>query len=147
MIETPGSERRLVKLDSIRVDLAAQTEGQWQPTPWPGVRLRVRAIDYEPYVSERNRERERLGAHYVNAPVPDSVWNPILGRLLSEHILLSWDGFDPPYDPDVARDVLRAEDGKPMRDAVILAAAKVGVRELEFVVQLEKNSAPPSGIN
>jgi hypothetical protein len=30
---------KLIKLDSLRADLEAQTEGQWQPAEWPGVRF------------------------------------------------------------------------------------------------------------
>ncbi len=119
----------MIKLDSLRVDLKAQSEGQWQPAPWPKVRLRVRSIEYGPYKEERDRERERLAQQYVNANAPDNVWTPILGRLLADHILLEWDGLDPAYDP------------------VIAAAARVGIRELEFTVVLEKNSAQPSVIN
>lgn len=137
----------LVKLESLRADLAAQTEGQWQPTPWPGVRFRVRSIEYEPYKQARDRERERLAVQYVNVPIPDSVWHPILGRLLAEFILLEWDGLDQPYDPDQACEELRRMDAKALRDIVITCAARVGIRELEFVVALEKNSAPRSEIN
>lgn len=139
---------RLIKLDSLRADLEAQTEGQWQPAPWPGVRFRVRSIDFEPYTNERDRERERLAAQYLGAGnIPNSIWAGMLGRLLAEHILLEWDGISPAYDPDVAHDVLTAADGAAMREAVVKAAQRVGVRELEFVAELEKNSAGASAIN
>lgn len=139
---------KLVKLDSLRVDLKAQGEGEWQPAPWPGVRLRVRSIDYEPYTNERDRERERLAAQYMRAfNIPDAVWRPILGGLLAEHLLLGWEGIEPAYDGDTAREVLMALDGEALRQAVILAAQRVGVREVEFVAELEKNSGGASAIN
>lgn len=139
---------KLVKLDSLRADLKLQSEGTWQPAPWPGVRLRVRSIDYEAYTSARDQERERLAAQYLSAAkIPDRVWIPILGRLLAEHILLEWDGISPAYDADTAEDVLTAPDGKAMREAVVIAAQRVGVREIEFVAELEKNFAGASGIN
>lgn len=139
---------KLVKLDSLRADLKLQSEGDWQPAPWPGVRLRVRSIDYEPYTSERDQERERLAVQYVRASnIPDAVWRQILGRLLAEHILLGWEGIEPAYDGDTAREVLTALDGEALRQAVILAAQRVGVREVEFVAELEKNSAGACAIN
>jgi hypothetical protein len=140
------TERKLT-IDSLRTDLAARNEGRWQPTKWPGVRFRVRSINYEPYTTARDRERERLAGQYVNVTVPDAVWNPVLGQLLADFILLEWDGLATDYDSDVARDLLRAEDGDQARDAVIIAASRVGIRDLEFVATLEKNSSPPSDIN
>jgi hypothetical protein len=139
---------KLVKLDSLRVDLKAQSDGQWQPAPWPGVRFRVRSIEFEAYTNERDRERERLAAQYLSgANIPNGVWSGVLGRLLAEHILLEWDGISPAYDTDVAYDVLTAADGTAMRDAIVKAAQRVGVRELEFVAEVEKNSAGASAIN
>jgi hypothetical protein len=139
---------KLVKLDSLRVDLKAQSEGDWQSSPWPGVRLRVRSIDFEPYTNERDQERERLAGQYMRAAnIPDAIWRPILGGLLAEHLLLGWEGIEPPYDGDTAREVLTALDGEALRQAVILAAQRVGVREVEFVASLEKNSVGASGIH
>lgn len=139
--------RRLVKLSSLLVDVPAQSAGQWQAAPWPGVRFRVRSTEYEPYKQEREQEIERLAAIHGQGKIPDAVWLPVLGRLLARHILLEWDGLDAPYDADVARDTLGSIEGGLLRGAVIAAGQRVGFRDLEFVVQLEKNSAARSEIN
>jgi hypothetical protein len=138
---------QLVKLDSLLVDVKAQNEGQWQKLSWPGVRVRVRSIEYEAYKMARDAERERLAMQYVNAPVPDRVWHPILARLLVEHILLEWDGLDALFDPDFAVKILGSEEGRVLRSEIVGAAGRVGLRELAFAVQLEKNSAASSDTN
>ncbi len=137
----------MLKLDSVRVDLGAQRDGQWQPAPgWKGVSFLVRSLQYEPYKTARDAALERLSAQYVGA-IPDDIWLPVLGGLIAEHILLDWKGFADDYDEDLAAKLLPDPAWQQLREKVLVAATKVGIRELEFVTALEKNSARSSDIN
>lgn len=135
-VATPGA----VKLASLKSDLAAESDGAWQLVPeLPGVRLNVRSLSFGPYKAARSAMFARWQRDYGDDPVPDDVAAQGIGKLFGEHILLGWDGFDQPYDRDVALVELMDAAARKLRRIVESAADKVGVRQVEFVEVLKGN--------
>lgn len=122
------------------VDLSG---GHWidEVQDHPGLRLKVRSVNYKPYqvatngFYRRNRKVVETDDGFVNAI-------PATGKHIAEHLLLDWDmsnatgpfalkdGKKPvQYSPEVAVAVLSADDGHGVgseyRSAVLWAAGKV----------------------
>lgn len=152
---------KVIKLDSIRLDIDARRNGEWKPIArWPGVRVKVRGLTSEVYVKARDAALEKLGEQFGEAGAPKEIWIPLLARLLvgadpflvtgagideGAAILLGWEGFDEPFAPHFAGAFIGSPEGENMLDEVLAAARTAGVRELQFVEALEKNSAALSG--
>jgi hypothetical protein len=150
---------KVIKLDSIRLDIDAQRNGEWKPIArWPGVRVKVRGFTSEAYVKARDAALEKLAEQFGGTRAPKEIWIPILARLLvggsaevsvaidqGAAILLDWDGFDEAFTADFAAEFMGSPEGENMLDEVLAAARTAGVRELQFVEALEKNSAALSG--
>jgi hypothetical protein len=150
------TEKKLVKLNSLKTNLTAEREGDWIKAPelGEGVRFRVRSTNYPAYTVARDQASQRLAMKFPNsqldvlhddyAPVPASVIAEANGEIVAEHLLLGWEGFDIPYTPGDALEVLCDEAHRAVRMSVTLAATKVGRQEVEFVEGAAKNSEAPS---
>jgi hypothetical protein len=139
---------KVLNLQSIKLDLKAQNDGEWRPVPiWQGVRLKCRSLEYQPFKRAREDLLARLARRYDPDPAPEEIWLMEFGALLAEHILLDWDGFGDAYNDDLAAGLLCDPAWKLLRDAVLSIATSVGRRELEFVEQAEKNSDASSAIS
>ncbi len=129
-----------IKLSSVRSDPAREEEGEWVNIPdLPGVRFRVRSFNYGPYKAQRSIVFARLARKYGREPVPDQIMVKELGQLYHKYILLEWDGFDVPFSPETARDVLTDPTYRTLLDHVDYAANRVGQAEVEFVEQAAGN--------
>ncbi|HEY4136495.1 MAG TPA: hypothetical protein VGO34_14920 [Alphaproteobacteria bacterium] len=135
-----------IKLTSLKADVAAETEGQWQDVPdLPGVRFRVRSFNYGPYQAAKSMVEARWARKYGREPVPMNESLIENGKLYAKHILLEWDGLDQPYSPDLALQLFTDPAYRQMQEHLRYAASRVGLGEIEFADESAKNSGGLSG--
>lgn len=129
-----------VKLQSVASDLEKESNGDIQPsTLYPGVVYRVRSVHYEPYATARDLALQALARQYVETPIPREASVNTAGRLLADHLLLGWSGFDEAYTPDVASRTLTNPAFRELVADIELACRKAGKKQLEFETNLVKN--------
>lgn len=140
-----------IKLSSLDVDIKAETEGEWiavkewvgldpdkpfTTTPLPGLRFHVRSLNDHGYKIARQKaaeELEKKRKDYSGEMIPDDVSGVYEGKIVADHLLLGWEGFDVEYSPEVAAMALPKPASRTLRQMVIFCASKVGKREVEFV--------------
>lgn len=146
----------VIKLSSLKVDVKAERSGEWVPVkewagfdpekPWeitktPGLSFHVRSLNAPEYRTARQallEELERRKKAYADNVIPSDVIEAEEGRLLAEHILLGWEGFDEAYSADLARTQLAEPAARTLRDMVTFCASRVGKRRAEFLEDGEK---------
>lgn len=134
-----------VKLASLRADSALERAGDWvDALSIPGVSFKVRSINYPPYTVARDMLFQRFRRKYGAKPAPQAVMNVELGKLYAQHLLLDWKGFDVPYTPEQAMEILSDDEFRDVIAAVEQAAGGVGQADIEFVDATAKNSEAPS---
>ena len=122
----------LIKLKSLMIDADAQQNGGWvESITWPNVAYRVKSTKLEPFEEARETSRRRLMQRHENK-IPDEVAVASLGSLLARHLLLDWKGFDIPYSPEAAADILGDAAFGQLIDDVLHAANRVGLPKIEF---------------
>ncbi|WP_454917302.1 hypothetical protein [Xanthobacter sediminis] len=137
-----------VKLASVAVDIDREDSGGWEDsTAYPGVRYLVRGIRSKAFEDARDRVFQRLAKAYKTSPIPATVTKKEMGKLVAEHLLFGWDGFDEPYSADRATELLPDPAYRNMLDDVTAAAARVAERDVEFIEDLGKNSDSSSAIS
>lgn len=130
-----------VKLKSLRVDAKRESEGVWIEAPdiGEGVAFKVRGLNYAPYEIARQMTMRRLGRSAKGKTLPSAEILPHVGRLLAEHILLDWRGFDDPYDADLAMQIMTDPEYRAVINRVELAAQEVGEADVQTVEDAAKN--------
>jgi hypothetical protein len=146
-----------LKFSSLEVDIKAETDGEWIPikkwigldpdepysvTDLPGIEFFVRSDNYQPYKVARQKLGEKLEetkSDYPDGIIPDDVADIEHGRIMAEHLLLGWKGFDVEYTPEMAMAALTKPAGRVHRQMVIFCARKVGRRKAEFDKDAAKN--------
>jgi len=129
-----------VKLDSLDADPERDGKGEWQDSEIvPGVRFKVSSLYLPAYMTASQIAVNRLRRQYKGKPVPPDVMGTENGKLLADHILHEWSGFDIPYDKAEARRRLSSPRGRLLRQAVEAAAAAVGEPDIEYTEEAEKN--------
>lgn len=140
-----------IKLSSLDVDITAEATGEWVPikewiglkpdhpftaTPLPGLEFHVKSLNDHAYKVARQKAAEELEKRrkdYPGEAVPDDVAGAVEGRILAEHILLGWRGFDVDYSAETAARALPKPASRTLRQMILFCANKVGKREVEFV--------------
>lgn len=134
-----------VKLSSLRRSAARENDGDWQDVPTiPGVRLKVRSINYGPYTAARDIALQKLRRQHGGKPIPQDILIAALGALYAEHLLLGWEGFDEAYSSELAGDMMGDPLCSELIGAVETAAGNMAQVTLEFVEAAAKNSEAPS---
>lgn len=129
-----------VKIDSVKVDTDREANGAWMDsTAYPGVRYLVRGLSYQGFEIANGLALQRMAKAYKTNPVPSKVKSASLGKIVGEHLLLGWEGFDEPYDRAGAVEKLSDPAYRNLLDDVLRACAMVAERDLEFIEGLEKN--------
>lgn len=129
-----------VKLTSLAADVDLETKGDWQDCPTiPGVRLNVRSINYPAYTIARDQLIQRLRRQAGGKPIPQDKTIVEIGRLYAQHLLLGWEGFDEPYTPARALEILTDASYREVITAVESAAGGVGQAQIEFIDDAIKN--------
>lgn len=139
-----------LKLNSIKADLAKESEGDWVAIPeWPGVRFKVRSIHCKDYLNAREMKVQGLVKALGRLPTSSEL-EPHIGKLVSAFLLLDWDGLlddndkPLPYSAERARELLGDPAMRELVQQVIWAANRIGTRDAEFVADAVKNSEAPS---
>jgi hypothetical protein len=134
-----------VKLTSIAADLAKEEQGDWIGSPTlPGVEFLVSSLNKPAYVTARDLSLQRLARRYKGKPPPPAEMSAEAGKLYCKHILHGWRGFDVPYSPEKALEILTDPAFRVMLQEVEWCAGQVGQAEVEFIEDAEKNSGAPS---
>lgn len=129
-----------VKLNSVKVSTDREENGDWvDSVSFPGVRYLVRGIKSQQFETARDLAFQKLAKAYKTTPVPGALRAKTLGKLVAEHILLGWEGFDEPFDQVKAAEVLTDPEFRNLVDDILGAAARVAENSLEFIEGLEKN--------
>lgn len=128
----------VVKLSSLAVDQDTD-DGEWVDCPSiPGVSLLVRPDSYPAYAIAKGHVVQRLRRKHGDL-IPQHIISPALGRLIAEHLLLDWKGFDEAFSKEVAKDVLTKPGYFQVVDAALQAAGAVASAKIEYVDDIAKN--------
>lgn len=129
-------EKKL-KLRSLRADIDKRRGGDWQD--YQGelpvkVRMKVRGLDFPEFTTAREEALRALRSRHGAAVIPPDELTKVMGELYAEHILLDWEGFDEPYSPVVAREIL-SDPGyaDTVTSIMIWCATKVGAARAETI--------------
>ncbi len=134
-----------LKFDTIRVDASKQEEGEWIASlNLPGVEFRVSPLHKPAFVMARERLALRLAKKFKREPVPPDDRLVEVGRLLAQHILHGWRGFDVEYTAERAAEALTDPSYRVLIGEVENCAARAGEPDLEFEESDTGNSQRPS---
>jgi hypothetical protein len=134
-----------IKFSSIKKNVDAERNGEFIEIPeWPGVKLGVRSLELPAYKLALDQLVQRYARKYKGKNAPPEVRDSDVGKLLAEHILFGWSGFDEEYDAQTALDTMSAAEGRDLVKQTLWAAAQVGESDVEFIADATKNSATPS---
>lgn len=134
----------IVKLSSVKVDLARETKGDWVPSlDIPGAEFNVSSLHLPAYQVALGQLDQRLSRQY-KGHTPPNVRIVEVGKLLFKHILHDWRGFDVPYSADAAREMMFEPEGRDFIAAVQNCAAMISLRDVEYVEDAAKNFERPS---
>jgi len=130
----------VLKLASVKIDPVKEKDGVWEDSvDIPGVKLRVRPFDNSDYQKARMTEGQKLIASGASDDLSDEELARLRGKLIAEHILLDWKGFDREYTKELAREVLCDPDFRKLCDAIESASLKASELAFEQVEEVAKN--------
>lgn len=140
-------QKTLIRLGS----LAAVDDATWVDSDLiPGLRLKVRPLDWPAYTNARTNLFLRLGRTYKREAVPEKVRILGLGELYARHLLAGWDGLgdddgrEIPHSEDKALELLTDWDYRRLIEAVEAASSSLTQANVETVEAAAKNSEPRS---
>ena len=135
----------VVKLASLKADLAREAEGDWIDYPdWPGVAFNVSSTRSEPFITERDLFLKQMAARNKPLAPGDPEMARGIGRLYCQYVLHGWRGLDVEYSKDVALETLTDVAYRDVLTAVDWCALKLSQISVEFVDAAVKNSVKPS---
>lgn len=135
----------VVKLSSLKADLAREEKGDWIEFPdWPGVEFNVSSLHLPAYQTARDLLFKRLARQYKKTPAPAVVLTTEIGKLYAKHILHGWRGLDVDYSPERAAEILSDPEYRNVVAAVEYCAGRVSETDIEFIEDEVGNSAKPS---
>ena len=138
----------MLKLESLRNDLLTSADGERvESNAFPGVAYHVRSLRFPAYETARDLAAQKMAKAYPNGGIPSALTMKTVGELISDHILLGWEGLDVPYTKDRAREILSDFGYRKVVNDIESCAARVGERDLEFIEDTAKNSGQPSAMS
>lgn len=140
MTKTTAAPKVVLKLASVKADLAREAAGDWVEYPeWPGVAFKVASLYAPAYETARDLLIQRLTKQFKGKPIPAGIKTAEFGKLYCERILQDWRGFDVKYSDDTALDTLTDPAFREVVTAVEWCAARVAMRDAEFIEVAAKN--------
>ena len=133
---------QVAKLSSLKSNLQREADGDWVPTtffPETEIRYQVRSLNYAPYRTARNLAEAKLNRKYGFGRIPPEEMTKMKGRLLAQHILLGWSGFDVEYTKDVALTTLADPEYRDVVNDIETSEQQLVNSEVEFTEAAEKN--------
>ena len=135
----------VIKLASLKADLAREAEGDWVDYPdWPGVSFHVSSTRSEPFITQRDLLLKQMTARNKPVAPGDPEMARGIGRLYCEHVLHGWKGLDIEYSPEVALETLTDVAYRDVLSAIDWCAQKLTKISVEFVGAAVKNSVASS---
>lgn len=135
----------MLKLSSLKADVNRETKGDWMSVPdWPDVKLKVSGINLPAFALAQSTLRKKWARIYKDDPTPQDTFYSGIGALYAKHLLHDWQGFDEPYTPERALELLSDPEYRELVIRVGDAASRLTEVNLEFVEEAEKNSAKRS---
>jgi hypothetical protein len=140
-----------VKLGSLRRDIKKQNDGDWVPfseymDPKTGEipEFLVRGFNYKPFQIARSNIIAKLTRRYGQKPIDPEESHREEGRIFAQHLLLGWRNAEPPYDRDVAEEML-CDISCGLQDMIRRCAIEVDQMEAQFTSDAAGNSVRSSG--
>jgi hypothetical protein len=132
-------DKKLIKLSSLSADLKKEREGDWVDSNRnPGVAYRVRSLASPAYLKARTKLLRTMSMNEGDAAYdPDAVYDSST-KLILDHILLDWRGFDVPYSAEAAKELLDPGYRMVVSD-IEDCAARVGKKSVEYAEVETKN--------
>lgn len=132
-----------VKLSSLKANLAREIDGDWVDHPkWKGVRFNVSSFHKPSYKTARDSLNQRLVKNYGGSLPDMDVLRPHYAQLYVDELLHGWEGFDVPYTPEGAVQILSDPAYREVFDAVEWCAGRIATIDAEYVERTGKNSEP-----
>lgn len=129
-----------IKFDSIKKNIAAERDGEYVEIPdWPGVSLGVRSLEVPAYKIAVDILVQKYQRKYKGKTAPPDVRDADIGKLLSQHILFGWKGFNIEWSQEFADEQMGSAEGRELVKQVAWAATQVGETDVEFVEEAVKN--------
>lgn len=131
-----------IKLSSLAV--SSTEDGTWEFSKEafpddPEVSFKVRPISYPAFTIARDQMQQRLKRQHGGKTIPPHVMSPALGKLVAEHLLLDWKGFDQDYSKELALNLLTDTEFSQLLSAVIEAAIAAATAKVEYTDDVAKN--------
>lgn len=136
---------KLVKLTSLRRDLAREDKGDWVDYPaWGGdVAFNVSSLERDEYLVAYAAMMKALHKEH-GAKIPSSAFIRAHGQLYSDHVLHGWRGLDVEYSEETAERYMTDPEYVTLINAVEFCAKKLTNVEAELIEVAAKNSETPS---
>lgn len=147
----------VIKLKSLLIDIDAEQAGEWidikewpgldperswEITKTPGLKFCVRSLNDSEYKVARQALIESLQTWKAEGKSDaeiDRLAGVREGELIADRLLRGWEGLDDAYDPVGARALLAGPEARVLRQMVLHAASRAGLRKVEFIKAAEKN--------
>ena len=132
----------MIRLSSIKDDLAKQREGDWVTFRgnWPEpVQFKVRSTESPAFKMAFEKLLVALRQKHGDEPTPPDELQSKLGALYAEHLLLDWQGLDEPYTPELALQVLTDPAYREVTNAIHWCATRVGQAKIQLIEAAAKN--------
>jgi hypothetical protein len=128
-----------IKLDSLKVDITAEREGAFVDCALlPGIRFKVRSVNYGPYQAAVSKAAMALSKKYPAGSPPEDEIALVEGSMIAEHLLLGWEGIEDAFTEAGAKAALIEPAFRNLRAGALWCAARVGARDIEFVEEAAK---------
>lgn len=133
----------VVKLSSVKANLARESEGDWIPYPrWKGVRFHVSSFNKPSYQTARDAlNQSATKKNGGTLPSLDEM-RPHYAQLYVDELLHDWEGFDVDFSPEEAVKLLADAEYRELLEAVEWCAGQVARIDVEYVEAAAKNSGP-----
>lgn len=124
-----------MKIGSLKIDSAAIEQGRWvEDTGLPGVRIKTRGTGNSDYRRlQQKMLREVTAGERINGVSPERS-DEMVNRLLVETCIQDWSGLENDdgspleFSCETAATLIADPDLRPLRDALLLAADRVGAQ-------------------
>ena len=137
-----------MKRSSLKLDLDAVDNGKWvgDIPDLEGVRFRVRGTEYLPYQKAMRNAMMTTGRRQrLQQTVDMDKFTAVQGRLVSEHLLLDWDGIEDddgaafPCTKEAALEAMTDRAYRPLQRGVLYAIDIVDTGLTDFQEEAEGN--------
>ena len=130
-----------VSLKSVARDVKAEREGEWRESQlFPGVSYKVKSFNDPHFRRARDSFQERKQRKFGNKPADPEWGDSEFGKVIAQHLLVDWSGFDQEFSAELAHEILADPQYRDVADDVVAAARNVGDPDLVQAEEDQGNS-------